>query len=403
MHDKLRVPLLEIHRIDELFKMMHNMWIKTLLCGFNGLSALTMRSGFLLILLFVCASSPAMQSQGEVADEICLKCHNQVAIALKKKFKHETLEKGCLSCHLDCREITPTSNRHLFPDYYLKVSEPGLCLECHETGEKDLTVVHKNQLFPQSRCSSCHEPHASNSPERLPEFSHGPFAKRECDACHAAPVGGEVQLVAPNIEELCYSCHEDIKKRIESAEYRHEVVSKDKSLIKNQSSCLECHDAHATNQKNLLKKPEQALCSGCHLQLTADKRYVHEAVSVSCIFCHDAHASNVPKTLHVPVQQLCVGCHGANALWIVRSNQPFLLFEERVSVPLKAFKELRQINLLKDGKTGHPIKGHPVYLSATAENAELNCLSCHLPHADDSSPQLLMRDQTSLCLSCHNE
>jgi len=103
------------------------------------------------------------------------------------------------------------------------------------------------------------------------------------------------------------------------------------------------------------------------------------------------------------VQQLCVGCHGANATLIVRSNQPFLLFEERVSVPLKAFKELRQINLLKDGKTGHPIKGHPVYLSATAEKAELNCLSCHLPHASDSSPQLLVRDQTSLCLPCHNE
>jgi predicted CXXCH cytochrome family protein len=379
------------------------MRIKTFLRGFKLVFTLTTRSGFLLILFIACAQLHAAQSQVAAVDAICLKCHDQIAVVLQKKFKHETLEKGCLSCHLDCREITATSNRHQFPAYYLKTNEPGLCLECHETGKKDLAVVHKNQLFKQARCSSCHEPHASNSPKRLPEFSHGPFAKRECTVCHAEPVEGKVRLVAADIEELCYSCHEDVQKRIENAKYRHQVISEDKSLIKNRSSCLECHDAHATNQKNLLKKPEQALCSGCHIKLTADKKYVHEAVSVSCIFCHDAHASDLPKTLLVPVPKLCVGCHGANAIKIVRSKQPFLLFEDRVSVPPNAFKGMRQINLSKDGRTGHPTKEHPIYVQATARKAELNCLSCHVPHADESSPKLLVREGATLCSGCHNE
>ncbi len=369
---------------------------------FHRLARFAGPAGFLLLLLSAGASLPAAQSKAERVDALCLKCHDQIAAVLQKKFKHEALEKGCLSCHMDCREITPTSNRHLFPAHYLKANEPGLCLGCHETGEKDLVVVHKNQLFGQTRCSSCHEPHASNSPKRLPDVSHGPFASRKCEACHAAPVDGKVQLIAADIEELCYSCHEDIKKRIGSAKYRHQMVSKEKSLIKNQSSCLECHDAHATNQEQLLKKKEQVLCSSCHLDLTAGKKYVHEAVSASCIFCHDAHASDVPKTLHVPVQELCLGCHGANAERIARSTQPFLLFGDRASVPPGTFKQMRNIGLSKDGKTGHPTQGHPIYVPAKANRAELNCLSCHVPHADESSPQLLVRKYASaMCTYCH--
>jgi predicted CXXCH cytochrome family protein len=358
-----------------------------------------------LFLTLVSAAKPltAAQSRAATVDEICLKCHSQIAVALQKKFKHETLEKGCLSCHMDCREITPTSNRHQVPAFYLKANEPGICLECHKTRGKDLAVVHKNQLFAEARCSSCHEPHASNSQERLPEYAHGPFAKRDCAACHAAPVDGKVKLVAADIEELCYSCHEDIKKRIEGAKYRHEVVSEDKPLVKNRSSCLECHDAHATNEPNILRKPEQALCGKCHADLTAGKKYIHEAVRVSCVFCHDSHASDVPNDLHVPVNKLCIGCHGINAGRIARGKQPFLLFDERVSVPPNTFKEVREISISRDGKTGHPIQGHPIYVAGTAEKAELNCISCHVPHAAGSSAQLLKTDRPALCASCHQE
>jgi predicted CXXCH cytochrome family protein len=210
-----------------------------------------------------------------------------------------------------------------------------------------------------------------------------------------------VQLVAADIEELCNSCHEDIKARIENSRFRHEVVSKDKPLIKNRSSCLECHDAHATNEKNLLKKPEQALCSGCHGNLTRDKSYVHDPVGVSCVFCHDSHASDIPKTLRASVNKLCIGCHGMNAGRILHSKQPFLLFDDQVSVPPKAFKELREISISRDGKTGHPVQGHPIYAPATGEKAELNCLSCHVAHADNVSPRLLVSDRPSLCAKCH--
>jgi predicted CXXCH cytochrome family protein len=377
--------------------------IKQVMRGMNRLWNSTGLSACIMILFAGCAWSQEAQSKPQAVDAICLKCHNPIAVSLKKKFKHDALDKGCLTCHMDCREITLTSNRHNVPVHYLKKDEPDVCLECHTPEQKDLSVVHSGQLFKQAKCSSCHEPHGSNSKNRLPDISHGPFSKRDCVACHAPPVNGKVQLVSADIEGLCYGCHTDMKTRIEGAKYRHQVVSKDNSLVRSHSSCLECHDAHATNQKYLLKKPESVLCGACHLRLTSGKRFIHEPVATACTFCHDAHASNLPKTLHAPIHQLCLGCHGVNADWILRSKQPFQLFEERVSIPPNTFKAMKHIGLSSDEKTGHPSEGHPVYSPAKDTKAELNCLSCHTPHADAANPNLLVSDKESLCLRCHTK
>ena len=367
---------------------------------FKGSSNLRGPVILVLILLTACAWLPASQSGKDSTDGICLTCHNPIAVALQKKFMHGALEQGCLSCHLDCREITPTSNRHKVPAFYLKTDEPDLCFGCHTASDKDLSLVHSNQLFSEAKCSSCHEPHASNSAKRIPDFSHGPFGVRECEACHAAPMGGKVQLVAPNIEVLCNDCHLEIKTFIENAKSRHNIVSKDQSLIKSESSCVECHDAHATNQKYFLKKTELELCNRCHLNLTAGMKYVHDPVRLSCIFCHDAHASDIPNDLHAPIQELCLGCHGENADKIRYSREPFLLFEGRVQLLRDSFERLKPLRLDKNGK-GHPTAGHPVYVPAGDNNAELNCLSCHDAHADASSPQLLKESKSFLCLRCH--
>ena len=363
---------------------------------------LNLRGCSILLVTFLasCAFLPAAQSEQGTVDHICLKCHNPVAVALQKEFVHGALSEGCLACHLDCREITPTSNRHKVPVHYLKTEEPGLCLECHTQSEKELSAVHSDQLFAEAKCSSCHEPHASNSAKRIPDFSHGPFSVRDCAACHAAPVGGKVQLVASNIEELCNGCHLEIKTYIENAKSRHNIVAKDQSLIQTDSSCMECHDPHATNQKYFLKKPEPDLCDRCHLDLTAGKRYVHDPVRQSCIFCHDAHASDFPNDLHAPVHELCISCHGENAEKIRYDRGPFLLFEGRVLLLQDSFERLMPLRLSKDGK-GHPTEGHPVYIPANNGKAELNCLSCHYAHADGSSPQLLKESRESLCRRCH--
>jgi predicted CXXCH cytochrome family protein len=363
-------------------------------------------SGFVLglFMLLFAEILPATQSKPEASDDICLKCHNQVEVALRKKYKHKALEKGCLVCHMDCREVTPTSNRHNVPPHYLKrTGDPALCLDCHTSDKKDLSAIHDNQLFAQAKCVSCHEPHASNSPKLIPDVSHGPYAARECSACHEMPVDGKVKLVKKDIDVLCDGCHADIKARIDRSTHKHRIVSKDKPLIKSESSCVECHDAHATNQKYILKKPEQALCIRCHQDLTARKTYIHRPVSLSCIFCHDAHASDVPKTLHVPVRELCLGCHGPDSSKIINSRKAYPLFEDKVSLPPNVFEKLGPLGLSSDGKTGHPVEGHPIHVDQSANKPGLDCLSCHTAHASATSPNLLVSDRESLCLRCHDK
>jgi len=163
---------------------------------------------------------------------------------------------------------------------------------------------------------------------------------------------------------------------------------------------VECHDAHATNQKYFLKKPELDLCNRCHLNITAGMKYVHDPVRVSCIFCHDAHASDIPNDLHAPVHELCLSCHGENADRIKFISEPVLLFEGRVRLRQDSFERMKPLRLSKDGK-GHPTDGHPVYVPAGKNKPELNCLSCHYAHADANSSKLLKTSVQSLCLRCH--
>jgi len=103
----------------------------------------------------------------------------------------------------------------------------------------------------------------------------------------------------------------------------------------------------------------------------------------------------------VPVHDLCIACHGPNAERIVKSEQPFPLFDSRVSLPSKLFKTLRGLETSLDGKRGH-LEGHLVYAPAKDNYPEFNCLSCHTPHATDSGQQLVVKHKGFICLDCHN-
>ena len=135
-------------------------------------------------------------------------------------------------------------------------------------------------------------------------------------------------------------------------------------------------------------------------QIDLSSKYLHKPAGVVCVYCHDAHASDFSAELHAPVHDLCMGCHGASAGKIILSNQSFPLFEGRVILPPKAFEKLTDLQLSPDGK-GHWISKHPVYKPATADKAEVNCLSCHTSHAAAFNSNLLVSSPESLCATCH--
>ncbi|MEJ2108601.1 MAG: cytochrome c3 family protein [Acidobacteriota bacterium] len=366
----------------------------------------------------------------------------------------------------------------------------------------DLEAAHDGEPLGNSRCTGCHDAHASNIDKRLPEFSHGPYDARLCSDCHADPVDGEVRLVAENINALCYGCHEEVQMRIEGAQSSHKLLSE------SDRSCVECHDPHAANQETVLIEPVYELCIGCHGEKpekpsipspqevmqserleelnTEDGGYidlslehVHAPVRKSCTLCHDAHASEFTAELHAPVYELCMECHGENAEIILNSDQPFPFLNGLVSLPPKSYEELpyldlneefvhdpvlkscvychnahssqnqdelyapvnnlclachndsnaerilkssrpfplfggkvllppntfekmSELHLAKGGSVGHPMQNHPVYIPATDEEPEFNCLTCHISHAASTGLRRWKdEDRNNLCFECH--
>lgn len=241
-------------------------------------------------------------------------------------------------------------------------------------------------------CLSCHERLVKTQVVHLVVKDVG------CAACHEVNTDGTnttVSLVAQG-SELCFVCHEEMKNRIASAKVKHGLLEV--------GACTDCHDPHGSNQERLLKEPVKALCESCHADVIAEKKFIHRPLHTSCVLCHDPHASDFPKHLHAGLNNLCLECHGPKALSIVQGQGPVVLFNGQVSLPAKPFEDIRWLRLDIEGKRGHPFPNHPVFSPQGDSKAEINCLSCHLPHAANGSPDLLVTekaDSSVLCVRCH--
>jgi len=449
------------------------------------------RSARILIILACFESTQAGWLQEAAIKDGCSQYQDPKSIEPLKKYREPALDKGCVACHLDCNKLSPADQKEP-PEYYLKAKEPALCLECHGFPGKDLSPTHDNQPLGTSKCTGCHDPHSSDKQKLLLQFSHGPYAARLCSACHPKSANGKVGLTADTVDSLCYECHTQFKEEMAGAGSRHKLLSQ------SDRSCLDCHDPHAANQEYHLKKPEQDLCLGCHVEqpkqatnrdmippekdaskmeyLKLSSKYVHEPAKKSCLICHDAHASQFPKELRVSLRDVCMGCHGPNAEKIIQSSNPFPLFNGLVSLPPKTFAKLSPFELtgkyvhepvniscalchdahasdyaaelyapvtdlclachgsngislvrsrqpfpLFDGKVtiqpdsfdkltilnlvnerlGHPTAKHPVWVAATAEKPELNCITCHASHSASTGPNLLAKEKEVTCQKCH--
>jgi len=460
--------------------------------GVHGFWRLIGSSARILMILACLASAQAGPFPEAAIQRGCSEYQDPKSLGPLKKFKEPAMDQGCVACHLDCDRLSPAHQKEP-PAYFLKTKEPELCLECHASpGKKDLSPAHDNQPLGKSRCTGCHDPHSSDTPKILLKFAHGPYAARLCSACHPAPVDGKVGLTAENVDSLCYHCHTSFKAEMAGMESRHTLFSQ------SDRSCMECHDPHASNQEYDLKRPAQELCVSCHDEpqtrsaggdrpfLTADGKemrylklsstyvhepakksclichdahasrfpkelrvslrdtctgchgpnsekivkstqpfplfdglvslppgtfeklepfeisgkYVHEPVNVSCAFCHDAHASGEAMGLYAPVTDLCLACHGSNGVKLLRSNEPFPLFDGKITVPPKTFEKLTILRL-KNGRLGHPTADHPVWVAATADKAELNCVTCHDSHSSSTGPNLLANEKMATCQKCH--
>lgn len=99
-------------------------------------------------------------------------------------------------------------------------------------------VEHPGALPEGADCSSCHA-------SKLSGKSVHSAMETSCTVCHVSKTQGDMTLLnlALPKEKICFACHEN------SAQLRQHVPS-----LKKQ--CLECHDAHSSDRRMLLRGAE---------------------------------------------------------------------------------------------------------------------------------------------------
>ena len=186
------------------------------------------------------------------------------------KFQHKPYaEKKCTSCH--------SSEQPNVGD--LISAAPGLCYKCHE--------------------------------QYSGKFIHSPTSLGACLLCHNAHESDHLSLLNEKEPDLCYLCHEQLEKKM-----TNDQVSTHSPAVDN---CTACHDSLVSDVSSmLLKKEMKNLCMECHLEKDvtlpvdiATVAFKHKPIETesSCLHCHDPHATIFENHLLAEPMDLCLQCH----------------------------------------------------------------------------------------------
>lgn len=333
-------------------------------------------------------------------DNICLSCHNKGVNVPKDGSRHAALDMGCETCHVTHK--TGERGKQEF-DYHLTKSTPMLCLDCHDAKDANLIKAHEGQPFGNANCIQCHDPHQSARPKLMQAFVHNPFENKMCDSCHAAPKDGKVVLTQADAKSVCVTCHSDQVEQIEKAKVKHPGA---------QGDCTLCHNPHAGKAPGFLQPDPVEACLACHADIAElhNRKTLHQpAFAQGCATCHEPHGSENPKLLRAQGSALCLECHGPNSKpQELKDAHAITIFEGKVTLPEDYFAKNKVTVLpIKYGK-GHPTPNHPIedvrdLNDLTKVKTQINCLTCHQPHAS-AGKALLTKDQNpnlQFCQSCH--
>jgi DmsE family decaheme c-type cytochrome len=194
---------------------------------------------------------------------ICLTCHERGDRSHWVGSPHEGRNLSCLTCHSIHHAASPATK------LLAKKTEFETCTSCHLKRKASLyRSAHMPMREGTITCTSCHNPHGSNGPAMLKQFS---------------------------VNENCYTCHAE---RRAPFLWEHPPVKE---------SCTTCHDPHGSLHPRLLVAKIPRLCQQCHdetrhpTQPYSDASVAPEFFPNSrmfdrgCVNCHSMiHGSNHP-------------------------------------------------------------------------------------------------------------
>jgi predicted CXXCH cytochrome family protein len=191
---------------------------------------------------------------------------------------------------------------------------------------------------------------------------------------HAQTVTEHPYIAPEDIKsETCLGCHPDKKE----GKFVHTAVT---------SGCKSCHEASSEKEKEkttvTLMAEGSELCAMCHEVKKAP--FVHGPYKAGrCLVCHNPHSSDFPRETRAATNTLCMSCHGA-------SRPDVKVNADAKTVSLLGDRTFDLASYEKAPKIGaeHSEKSMPRGVSPSVigkdprkPGTELNCISCHDPHA----------------------
>ena len=151
----------------------------------------------------------------------------------------------------------------------------GLCLSCHQKGERNYWAgsVHQTRGV---ACTSCHTV--------MKNVSHKHSLKTKVEA------------------ETCYQCH-----KIQRAQMQY---SSHMPIREGKITCTNCHNPHGSITGKLIREASvNDNCYKCHAEKRGPFLWQHAPVNENCLNCHSPHGSNYENLLVVARSRLCAECH----------------------------------------------------------------------------------------------
>jgi predicted CXXCH cytochrome family protein len=189
-----------------------------------------------------------------VASRMCNQCHEEASSKTPLKIKRNGFEL-CRGCHAGLVNGALSKKRMHWP-----LMDNKGCLNCHNphaSSQKGLLKAPLNTL-----CGSCHQDTIKRQEKSVTK--HEPVAAGLCTSCHD-PHGSDSNLLFKqgNVIELCGNCHDWMKHAT------HPIGPKvaDPRNKNATVQCLSCHRAHGTEFKNMMPfSTTTETCIQCHEQ-----------------------------------------------------------------------------------------------------------------------------------------
>ena len=246
--------------------------------------------GVLLAMPAASQATPAPADAHTVGETVCVRCHaseNQHfghtahAKAFRQNPRNERERQVCEACHgPGSRHLADATDRDGIIGFTRGWGTPveiqnAQCLGCHQ-GRQRIYWPDSAHASNQVACSDCHNPMARFSANGL--------------------------LRSAGISETCATCHGQ-----QRAEFRKRSHM---PLPEGKMSCESCHNPHGSPTRPMLKTSSvNALCTSCHAEKRGPFIWEHAPVRENCLNCHEAHGSNQEALLVAPRPFICQQCH----------------------------------------------------------------------------------------------